>query len=457
VNKRILIPLVFLIVSLIGSGFYMVYFYIPMTHITYIESDAVLNNPSRGFYVQYDTGNLYGMESLYDQGISLVLFAYDLKDYVDQPIDQTKLDELSTAFKAAKANGLKVIFRAAYGFYDPKEYNDPSSLDTIKGHISQIAPILETYKNLLLSVQAGFLGPWGEWHHSNLGNAQGDPTGQVINDLVEALCEAVPSSVSVALRRPSFIRQLDPSRIDMSRIAFHDDALLSDDTDMGTYDQSDFSREEELIYINTLNSSVANGGEMTNLSPYTQVETALSEFTKLKMTYLNREYNKVVLENWEQTNYQNQSFLDLIKRKLGYRWSLKQVSLPKQLRENQTLKIKASLFNSGFSAISLPYEVELIVSDTSGILQVIKLEEFDLQSLGPQETKEFSVVVETTDLPQQFTLGFRFKEKAIAQINDERTLIQLANDGLVYRFGINQFARYEWDGKSRFVYFSMSE
>ena len=122
---------------------------VPYTTRTYVPSDEVFPNPGRGFYVQKDSADLDELNELSDQGITLVLLAYDLKDFVDQDISDEKLGELDQAFAQLERAGFKVIFRAAYGFDSSAEFGDPSSLERIFGHIDQIKPIWIKYRNTL--------------------------------------------------------------------------------------------------------------------------------------------------------------------------------------------------------------------------------------------------------------------------------------------------------------------
>ncbi len=439
------------IALIIGSVFYALYIHIPVTTLNYEESDTVLINPSRGFYVQFDTGHLKGIESLRDKGITLVLLAFDIAEFVDTDISRAKLEELSLALDAVRANGLKAILRTAYGFYDPQEYQDPHSLIIILDHIQQLSPILSQHKEVLLSVQAGFLGPWGEWHHSNLENKAGQLDADTINGLLKALCEAVPSPISIAVRTPGFIRKIDDTQIDITRIAFHNDALLSGDSDMNTYDLTSSTRQGELNFIELRNHPVANGGEMTNLSAYTQADQALLEFSKLNLTYLNHEYNKAVLDEWAKTPYDDQRFIDIITSTLGYRWSLRSATMPVKLRKDQTLKLRLTLFNSGFAAIALPYEAELVVFDDSGILQVLPFEGVNLQDLKAQDTLNLKIGFKPTPFSEHFTIGLRLKENQLGLQDDPRYKVALANDTLKFHDGINDMFSYRWDGKSNYI------
>lgn len=421
----------------------IVFFYIPYKTINLKESNAIITNPSRGFYVQFDSSNLDGLNELNAKGVSLVFLAYDLNEFIDSEISQEKLDELSYAFSSIKAHGLKVIFRAAYGFIDPMDFSDPNSFDIIKTHINQLSPIFNEYQDVLLTVQAGFLGPWGEWHHSNLGLNEGKPTSKIINDLLMTLSEAVPHPVSIAVRRPSYIRLIDPELVNLSRIAFHNDALLSTDTDMGTYDLEYYQRDEELEYIFERTSGVANGGEMPNLSVYTEPTIALNELSKLKLTYLNLNYNKSVLDFWSSTIYEGKPFLDIVKQKLGYRLFIQTLVLPTHFKSSQKVEIKLTLMNSGFSEMALPYRAELIVGKDTEIYQVLPFEDINLQDIKPGEPYTLSIMLDVSDLTKKFMLGLRIVEKDSINVSDERTLVRLANDEISNINGINYFATYE--------------
>lgn len=452
VNKPIFqYILLILILMFISIIVFAISLFTSYTTIHYNESDAVIANPSRGFYVQFDTAYLEKISDVSESGITLVLLGYDIKDYVDREIDQLKLDELAEAFDAIRTQGLKVIFRTAYGFKDPAEFSDPTSIKLIKTHLEQISPILKKNSDLLLTVQAGFLGQWGEWHHSNLGDHQGSVTPQLVNELLIELCEAVPTPISIAVRRPSFIRMIDPDLVDVSRIALHNDALLSSDSDMGTYDQKDLGREGELVYLEDRPFSVPNGGEVTNLSTYTEPLIAIKEFSQLKLTYLNRNYNKTVLNHWASLRYEDKPFLDVIEQKLGYRWFIESLKIPTSFKSKQKVSINLTLMNSGFSAITLPYRAELIVRSDNAIVQITPVENINLQDFKPGQPLIIKVSFDIEETLEQFTLGLRFLEANASVSNDTKIMIRLANDTIPFVDGINLFATYGLDEHSSYV------
>jgi len=420
----------------------VVFVQVPYTTRTYVPSDAVFPNPGRGFYVQKDSADFDKLKELSDQGITLVLLAYDLKDFVDSDISNEKLTELEQAFAQLEQAGFKVIFRAAYGFDSPAEFGDPSSLERILGHIDQIKPILTRYRNTLLSVQAGFLGPWGEWHHSNLGDDEGIPTATVANALIEALSDALPEEVSIAVRRPRFLRWLDPQRIDLDRIAVHNDGLLASESDLGTYDDPDYTRDEEMDFMADRAVPVANGGEMPWVSEFTEPSVAFSTFEHLQLTYLNRNYNRDVLTDWASQTYQETNFLALIEQKLGYRWSIRDARLPRHFQNHQKITFSMTLINTGFAAIALPTTAEWVLSFPDGTQHIIAIPNVNLQDLRPQSTLKLSSSMLLPTMPETFTVGIRFRQGALTQAERSALTIHLANHALDELDGITVFARY---------------
>src|SRR6476646_9430496 len=146
-----------------------------------------------------------GLESLRGQGITLLLVEMDLRAFKEQEISPEKLEELRQAFGGARRSGLKIVFRAAYGFTGADYRADPRDMDRILGHIRQIGGVLGERKDVLFAMQAGFLGTWDEWHGSNWGDP---PSLDVRRKVLFGLLAAVPSPIPLQVRRPSFVRDI---------------------------------------------------------------------------------------------------------------------------------------------------------------------------------------------------------------------------------------------------------
>ena len=82
----------------------------------FAASQETFPNPERGFYAPRMSHRLDSLDGLRKQGITLLLLEMDLRDFKDRDLSREKLDELRNALTAARRTGVKVIFRAAYGF-----------------------------------------------------------------------------------------------------------------------------------------------------------------------------------------------------------------------------------------------------------------------------------------------------------------------------------------------------
>jgi len=341
--------------------------------ISFTEDNSVISNPERGWYRAYFTDNLWGLGDLERNGIRVIMLKADLKDYKSNPISETKLKEIENAFNMARRNGLQVIFRAAYDFIGDTN-SEPQEISTILGHIGQLKKIFHDNEDILNFVQAGFLGPWGEWHSSSYG----DPIPlEVRKTVLFALMDAVPESRSIQVRRPMFIRDIfenseDKSTISdstafnksyLSRTGYHNDALLSTENEYGTYVDPSFSRQDELDWIENHTKYTPFAGETCYLSEKSDPENAVYELDKLNAQLINIDYHPDVIGKWYSTEFKNETTYDYISKNLGYRFVLKQASITNNVLRGGALRIDISLVNEGFGNLTNERKVEVVLTN----------------------------------------------------------------------------------------------
>ena len=73
--------------------------------------------------------------------------------------------------------------------------------EQILAHLDQLKPFLEKNKDLILVVQAGMIGAWGEWHSSVQGLENSEETKAAV---LEKLLSVVPAERNVQVRLPEF-------------------------------------------------------------------------------------------------------------------------------------------------------------------------------------------------------------------------------------------------------------
>jgi len=351
-NKKFIVicSIVLLILLITVPGFFM--FFNSKKILTFKEDKEIsLNNPMQGFYTQVDTADANRLSEIKSSGTTLILLACNLNGYQDKSLDENKLNEIKQALSLAADLKMDIIFRAAYGFIEGFETIEPDSPDTVYEHISQISEVISPFSDIILCIQAGMIGPWGEWHSSSLlEDLSEDLQVSIRCSVVDAWVKGIPDeNVIIQLRTPEFIRLVQDYGIPIKRLGFHNDALLSDVTDMGTYIGDNNAREGELEWVNVTLSHSPFGGEMPQLSGFTFPKNAVDEFRKLHLTYLNSTYNIEVLDEWKEKAYQNQSTYDYIKNHMGSRLHVSSVSATENPSENSKAKIEITVNNTGFA------------------------------------------------------------------------------------------------------------
>lgn len=355
------------------------------------QSDSNPANPERGFYAPRTTSSMTALGHLRAQGISLVLVEMDLRAFKNCDLPPEKLDELRAAFAAARRAGLKVIFRAAYGFTDHDYRADPASLPRILGHVRQIGVVLTENADSLFAVQAGFLGPWGEWHDSNFGDP---PRLAARRAVLFTLLDSVPAPIPIQVRRPMFIRDIfaaEPGGFDfidatnrlskLSRVGWHDDAFLALPDDMGTYAQPAWDRERELRWCDSHGRFTPFGGETVGPSSATPIPQAVREMELLHLSYLNIAYHPKTLHRWRESQFRGEDAFDYIQHRLGYRLVAQKLSYTTEA-PGSPLRFELTLTNMGFASPQLPRVVSVALIHHGQIARWV-LPNVDPRQWGP--------------------------------------------------------------------------
>lgn len=137
---------------------------------TFEYSDENIMNPERGFYGWIGTAEALDASKDYlkyrqnGQTLAYVDMQFDKVDanaFRDKPLSSAFLQDLTDLFGRVRKAGIKLVFRFCYGDEAPD-----APLARILEHIGQLKPILQQNADVIAVLQAGFIGYWGEWHHS---------------------------------------------------------------------------------------------------------------------------------------------------------------------------------------------------------------------------------------------------------------------------------------------------
>lgn len=409
----------------------------PMQQLEYSDGGEILENPGQGWYLQCPVGDRERIPSIAQENpnLRLLLLTLDLKDYWElDELPQERLLKLEESLKLAQESGLSIVFRAAYDFSG----NCPEvPLERILGHIRQIAPILNRYSGIVTEVQAGFLGAWGEWH----GVAYTEKTPQARQarlQVIRTLADSLDPAIPVALRRPRYLREAIEDGIPAARLGFHNDGLFGSDSDLGTYDDGDYSRSEELEWLEKTLASSFGGGEMPYVTEFAEGGNAIMELEQMNAGYLNGYADQSVIELWKSTQYEGTTVYDYITGHLGYRLGLDWVRVSRKPK-NGKFSLEARVANSGFAPFSRPYQAYLMVETDKKVQQIpveLAMEDEDTGRLLAED-----IPIEGIDEAQQVRVGLKLTVLP-QDPGREEYCVELANSETVYEDGCNWMFTY---------------
>lgn len=312
--------------------------------------DSVLANPERGYTLPVDILSAKDIQYVRSQGVRLAFAHLDLSDFRGQDISADHLRQLDTGFSRARMAGLKLVLRVHYDGWQGRD----ATLEQVLAHIKQLRPLLRKHSDIIATVQAGFIGAWGEWHSSQ----RGLDTPAAREAIALALLDALPKDRSLQLRSPVFKAELsDRSRqfaAQRERIGYHNDCAFAGDSDRGTYPAP---HEQWRSYAQNDAAARAVGGETCELSPpHTDCGNAVAALRKQRWSYINAAYHPDVMATWTQ-----QGCRDLIARDLGYRLAVVRASWPMSIPAGAPFKLEIDIDNLGYAAPFNPRPVYLVL------------------------------------------------------------------------------------------------
>lgn len=326
----------------------------------------------------------------------IVLFFVDLSpfsaganaDGVDYDLDERFFISLRSTFENCRNNGSTVAVRFRYD-ENGKDNPEPNSFEQVLKHISQIKKngVLEDYKDILMFVESGFVGKWGEQHGGKY------TTVDYKAQLLAAMLDCVPSPVPVTVRTPDTFakyvgierKKLAEYRVeegsDAARVGLYNDGYLGSDSDLGTY----ADREIETAWLSNQTLTSYFGGEFSGNIDFAKKydaylpENCIPEMYKTHLSYINgnifqlyKDYKfdkKYDVEGYDNSAYYGKTVFDFIRDHLGYRFVLKETSFPKCVNQGGNLEFSFSLVNNGFANPVKKQKCELILEKDGNFIK----------------------------------------------------------------------------------------
>lgn len=347
--------------------------------VSYTEYTKLIPNPERGFYSPVDfvsvtenPVNANRITASRNLGRTLYLLEFYLTNYMESDIADDYLDLVEKNFKALRENGAKALVRFAYkNGYSAMDHPWDASEEWVLRHIEQLAPILRENSDVILVVQAGFVGSWGEWYYTDhfVQGPKSEEDYQPRKHVLDALLAALPENRQVEVRTPAFKMKIygyalaDTLTVAnahdgsiKSRVGGHNDCFGASADDQGT-----FHGQSERDYWNAETRYTIMGGETCAVSKYCHCENTLKDMEDQHWTYINSAYHGQVLARWKTEDCFNE-----IELRLGYRFVLQDSWYSPSIAEDGTFRAVVNIKNTGFAAPMNPRLAEFILLDADG-------------------------------------------------------------------------------------------
>lgn len=212
---------------------------------------ALFTNPDRGFRLESYTnlsfvdpsvniGNIKQWNAKFEAAANKVQSGIWAKPKLDQVycylteyreteiLPEVVFKNLREIFKALKQEEMKGVIRFAYqGSMTAKE--EQASDEIMLSHMKQLKPVLEEYKELIHTIEIGFLGSWGEWHSFPGFTWEERLLKNDIHDgekIIKGVLDMAPEGIYVQARYPGVKNLIDKDDPDYARIGYNNDAFF---------------------------------------------------------------------------------------------------------------------------------------------------------------------------------------------------------------------------------------
>ena len=354
------------------------------------EYVGTITNPGVGYTATDWYYTSLGGTKVHDKQGAVVLFFIDLGPFsggindtgIDYDLDEQFFTALRGTFENCRKNGSTIALRFRYDS-NGKGNPEPNTFEQVLKHISQIkeSGVLEDYKDILMFVESGFVGQWGEQHGGKY------TTLEYKAQVLGAMLDCVPSPIPVTVRTPDiFSKYVGISRSELadykvedgselSRVGLYDDGYMGSNSDLGTY----ANREIETEWLGNQTLTSYFGGEFSgNIEFAKQYDTYLPEncipeMYKTHLSYINgnifqlyKDYTfskKYDAEGYDNSAYYGQTVFQFIRDHLGYRFVLKESEFPKSVKSGSNLAFSFTLTNNGFANPVKEQKCEIILEN----------------------------------------------------------------------------------------------
>ena len=418
------------------------------------DFSSAFSNPERGYYKRADVTKSSDFSYVSDLNITIVHSYIPIYNYLNltkenpwnenitEKLPAVLLENLQTGLDAIRNAGLKVILRPAYAW----DWTPPIAehWNIIQNHLAQINNIISKNADIVMGLETGVLGPWGEWHSDGIYTDANSQKGADFRyELFKYILDITPDNLPVMLRYPYFIKEMrylgvnppesqnNMTETQLYRIGYHDDSFMTDENDWGSYNprQVWWGKLNGLKSNNISNAMFrqwmkdemynSNGGMMmggetewddkatlkheNSIAPL----RVLQEMSDMQTTYMSTDYNPKHIDLWRETNIPAsdkgepaETVYERIERRLGYRLRLIDAEFTTSQTAGGEFKIDFTIINDGFAGIIKGRPLYVVFDDGANRYDIF-LYNTNVYCLTSEENKINAVF----ELPEEMQKG----------------------------------------------------
>lgn len=303
-----------------------------------------------------------------------------------QDLTEDALNVLQTTFDNVRNFGGKVIVRICYDPWFDGHSNTTPEHKWVMRHIEQLAPVLSKNVDVIVALEMGMHGAFGEMHSDTA------ITYPRVAEAVNKMLQLTPPELKILTRTGNYsaavlgfenwgvdfhidgdvFKQIAEAKGDtMYRVGMFNDGYLGTQYDYGTWGadcKTSICREEGVAWLEKYSINTPYGGEAVETANGYEVintpEFLAHEGFRTHTSYLNLHWNNNVIDRWKAAHFSGKDYeydgtkidtltgFKFIDDHLGYRFVLRESWLPDTVFAGEKLKGKLKIQNVGFGNLT---------------------------------------------------------------------------------------------------------
>lgn len=285
------------------------------------------------------------------------------------PLSAAMLQNIDAGIAAYAGTGVRLLVRFIYNFGPIGAPDAPVA--TISNHIDQLAPILLKYRDLIFALEAGFVGTWGEWHHSTNGNDAFAAHKAVLDKETSYFKNVFP----ILLRYPKDLIDY-AGRVPDSGLGLHDDYYASEAFDGGTWNSTaDYTTADLKAYAAAASITSMFTGEFGAVYQPLQTCSALADYS---YTYHLQSISLFPFPPEVGTLLATEGCASSFFGTVGTRIELQRIALLGDARASGRVHASVTMRSAGYGRVIRPRPVSLVLLSNNHPIATIALATTDL-------------------------------------------------------------------------------